>query len=192
MDNTRTDHLKEQCSSYGSNGQPPPTQTPFMMMVSREYDNLIKNFFNTSVNRNLSIQDNEDIFHDTIIKCNKIVTDKNITSEDQMKSYLFHSLKTNGYREAEYSRNKNNSHTDLNKIHISSGGVDEVDNNIDLNIIYRYIEDNYGSEMLSIIKDHLHGYSIREIEKKYNKEGLNYKIRKIIKKIRSNKSMYDR
>ena len=65
----------------------------FMKMIEREYETISKNYFKTVANRKLSKEDNEDIFHDTIIKCDKLLEGKDI-NEDEMKLYLYKSLKT--------------------------------------------------------------------------------------------------
>ena len=41
-------------------------KSPFMKMIEREYETISKNYFKTVANKNLSKEDNEDIFHNTI------------------------------------------------------------------------------------------------------------------------------
>lgn len=154
-------------------------KSPFMKMIEREYETISKNYFKTVANKNLSREDNEDIFHDTIIKCDKLLEGKDI-NEDEMKSYLYKSLKTNGYRETEYYRNKE-------KINCMSPEFNEPpvqETQYDLKQIQTYIHDKYGQDMLDIINKRIEGYTIKELEESTGKTGLNYKINKILKKVR--------
>ena len=50
-------------------------------------------------------ESNEDIFHDTILKC--MSCSGKLLSESQIKNYIFISYKTNFKRELDYARNKN-------------------------------------------------------------------------------------
>lgn len=154
-------------------------KSPFMKMIEREYETVSKNYFKTVANKNLSREDNEDIFHDTIIKCDKILEGKDI-NEDEMKSYLYKSLKTNGYREAEYYRNKEK--TNCRPPEFNEPPAQETQ--YDLKQIQTYIRDKYGQNMLDIINKRMEGYTIKELEESTGKKGLNYKINKILKKVR--------
>ena len=158
-------------------------KSPFMKMIEREYKTISKNYFKTVANKNLSKEDNEDIFHDTIIKCDKLLKGKDI-NEDEMKSYLYKSLKTNGYREAEYYRNKKKFNCEFNcEIpEFNESPIQEI--RYDLNQIQTYIRDKYGQDMLDIIDKRMEGYTIKELEESTGKKGLNYKINKILKKVR--------
>ena len=154
-------------------------KSPFMKMIEREYETISKNYFKTVANKNLSREDNEDIFHDTIIKCDKLLEGKDI-NEDEMKSYLYKSLKTNGYRETEYYRNKE-------KVKCMPPEFNEPpvqETQYDLKQIQTYIRDKYGQNMLDIINKRIEGYTIKELEESTGKTGLNYKINKILKKVR--------
>ena len=154
-------------------------KSPFMKMIEREYETISKNYFKTVANKNLSKEDNEDIFHDTIIKCDKLLEGKDI-NEDEMKSYLYKSLKTNGYREAGYYRNKEK--VNCRPPEFNEPPVQETQ--YDLKQIQTYIRDKYGQDMLDIINKRIEGYTIKELEKSTGKKGLNYKINKILKKVR--------
>lgn len=151
----------------------------FMKMIEREYKTIIENYFKTVANKNLSKEDNEDIFHDTIIKCDKLLEGKDI-NEDEMKSYLYKSLKTNGYREAEYYRNKEKLNCEIPE----HNEPPTQENQYDLKQIQMYIRDKYGQDMLDIINKRMEGYTIKELEENTGKTGLNYKINKILKKVR--------
>lgn len=152
----------------------------FMRMIEKEYESLIKNYFRTVANRNLSREDNEDIFQDTIIKCNEKISGKDMT-EEEMKSYLYRSLKTNGYRESEYARNKEREDCSIPEI----PNDDSSENILDLNAIYAYINEVYGKDARELIKKRIEGYTIHELEIATNKKGLNYIINKIFSKVRS-------
>lgn len=154
-------------------------KSPFMKMIEREYETVSKNYFKTVANKNLSREDNEDIFHDTIIKCDKLLEGKDI-NEDEMKSYLYKSLKTNGYREAEYYRNKEKLNCEIPDFNEPS----TQETQYDLKQIQTYIRDKYGQDMLDIINKRMEGYTIKELEESTGKKGLNYKINKILKKVR--------
>lgn len=151
----------------------------FMKMIEREYETISKNYFKTVANRKLSKEDNEDIFHDTIIKCDKLLEGKDI-NEDEMKLYLYKSLKTNGYREAEYYRNKEKLNCEIPEYNEPPAQEAQYD----LKQIQTYICDKYGPYMLDIINKRMEGYTIKELEESTGEKGLNYKINKILKKVR--------
>lgn len=154
-------------------------KSPFMKMIEREYETVSKNYFKTVANKNLSREENEDIFHDTIIKCDKLLEGRDI-NEDEMKLYLYKSLRTNGYREAEYYRNKEKLNCEIPELNEPP----TQETQYDLKQIQTFIRDKYGQDMLDIINKRMEGYTIKELEKSTGKKGLNYKINKILKKVR--------
>lgn len=158
-------------------------QSPFMRLIETQYEKLVDDYFGTVANKNLSREDNEDIFHDTIIKCNDKLNDKlndNPMTDSDMKSYLFKSLKTNGIREESYARNKNREDEDRIPIDAEYNAY----NDFTLDEIYEFVKKEYGDDMLDAFKKRLSGYTISELEKETNKKGLNYMINKILKRIR--------
>lgn len=122
---------------------------------------------------------NEDLFHDTLLKCidiNKEMNDK------EMLNYIFMAFKTNLYRETLYMRN------------ILMDGITDEEYNIpifrdetpkiDLIKIYEILKVNFDSTEILYFKKWTEGYSVREIEELEHTNGITYKINRIRKFIK--------
>lgn len=115
----------------------------------------------------------EDVFHDTIIKCVDTCKKNELTIE-QLKNYIFISYKRNYLRELEYARNKN-------KIDLPKEFDIEVDDkyNTDYNFIKSKIIENFGEKEWELFEDYIYGAKVSEIERENDEKGLYYRFNKI-------------
>ena len=82
--------------------------------IANNYNKIKSNISKESIKK-LNVELDEDIFHDTLLKCVKTCNKLDLTI-DQLSSYIFISYKTNYLRELEYARNKNRDDVDLSLI----------------------------------------------------------------------------
>lgn len=150
----------------------------FMESISNQF-NSIKEDFKCKITR-IGLSFNEDIFSDTIIKCNIKLKDKNCNQKD-MISYFWQAFKNNTLRELYYSRNKL---TDELTIDIK----DEIYNlnNIDFDKVSQMIIDKFGCELYQLFVLHANGTSYEQLDKMTHIYNLKYRFRCIRKYIREN------
>lgn len=135
---------------------------------------------------------NEDVFHDTLIKCMETLTNETIEQMDEkaLMNYTYIAYKTNMFREKQYYRVKNV--VPLTTKHDQPTNTYSLSENWDISEkIQNYIIQKFGQELFEqycawIIDEK----SISEIENTYNTTGLYYKFKKlkesIIKKFGQN------
>lgn len=119
-------------------------------------------------------ESNEDIFHDTILKC--MSCSGKLLSESQIKNYIFISYKTNFKRELDYARNKNRDED------VELQDLDELDFDrslIDYNTIKNLVIDKFGEKEWILFEDFIYGSSIQDICKECKEKGLYYRFNKI-------------
>jgi len=108
-----------------------------------------KNYVN--IKRKLSKYSNfsEDIFHNTIIRCNEIVEDNNLKfhSTNDMYRYFIDAYKTNLLREKYYYYEKNSVHPD---IMVDSSDESGIDAHTDISIITDDIKYTFGEQLKNI------------------------------------------
>ena len=123
----------------------------------------------------------EDIFHNTLIKC----MDKfnsTMFNENEFMAYLVSSFKMNVIREENYFINSTKDNKDVNTIK-----KEIFDNsNIDYNNLLIDICENFNKEYTNIFQDWLDGCTIKELNQLYNKKNCRYIIDKIRKYILEN------
>lgn len=126
---------------------------------------------------------NEDVFHDTLIKCAETLHEKgtNGMTEENLINYLYIAFKTNMLREKIYAYNKNKVNVDIDET------IPYIDNfeywNMRCEIkkfIIKYFDEKTFEECCEWIIDRK---SVTEIEQKYNDKNLYYKFAKIKKLI---------
>ena len=115
----------------------------------------------------------EDIFHDTIIKCIDTCKENELTPE-QLKNYIFISYKRNYIREQEYARNKNRS--DLPEGY----DISVLDNiNIDYEFVKKKVIEVFGEDEWRLFEDYIYGSKVSDIERDNSEKGLYYRFNKI-------------
>ena len=115
----------------------------------------------------------EDVFHDTIIKCIETCKENELTVQ-QLKNYIFISYKRNYLRELEYARNKNRSE-------LPEGFDIEVTDKFNLD--YEFVKDRvieiFGENEWKLFEDYIYGSKVSEIERENHEKGLYYRFNKI-------------
>ena len=115
----------------------------------------------------------EDIFHDTIIKCIDTCKENELTPE-QLKNYIFISYKRNYIREQEYVRNKNRS--DLPEGYDISV-LDDI--NIDYEFVKKKVIEVFGEDEWRLFEDYIYGSKVSDIERDNSEKGFYYRFNKI-------------
>lgn len=116
----------------------------------------------------------EDIFHDTLIKCMDKFNDKDFI-EDEFKAYIVSSFKMNVIRSKQYYNVSMKSNDDVETL--DSCISNKLD--VDYNIIIRDIRETFGDENCEKFLDWLENKSIKEINETYNCNNSRYLIDKI-------------
>jgi hypothetical protein len=148
-------------------------EVQYLDFIANNYNKIKSNISKESIKK-LNIELDEDIFHDTILKCIKIC-DKLDLTVDQLSNYIFISYKTNYLREQEYARNKNRDDIDLSLI--DDCKPDKLD--IDYEKMKYIIIDQFGDNEWKLFEDYIYGASISDISKENHETGLYYRFNKI-------------
>lgn len=121
-----------------------------------------------------SIEFNEDIFHETLIKCMDKFNDKKF-NENEFKAYITTSFKMNIIREKQYHVNLMKSDTDVETLNYF------ITNNFncDFHIIMDGIKEKFGKLNYEKFLDWLENKTIKEINEKYKCNNTRYLIDKI-------------
>ena len=137
----------------------------------------IKNKFELQIKR-VGLSFDEDIFSDTILKCNEKLKESNI-NDKEMLYYFWMAFKNNTLREIGYIRNNT---TDQ----IPEDIIDEYDDEkIDLfDVVTKLIIDEFGEEIYQLFSLHANGMTYEELYKITKKENLKYIFRKVREYVR--------
>lgn len=148
-------------------------EVQYLDFIANNYDKIKNNISNESIKK-LGVIIDEDIFHDTLLKCIKTCNKLDLTI-DQLSNYIFISYKTNYLRELEYARNKNRDDVDISTI--DDCKLDRID--IDYNKIRDIIVGRFGESEWKLFEDYIYGASISDISKECCEKGLYYRFNKI-------------
>ena len=148
----------------------------FLTYVANNFKT-IKNKFELQIKR-VGLSFDEDIFSDTILKCNEKLKESNI-NDKEMLYYFWMAFKNNTLREIGYIR-KNT--TDQ----IPEDIIDEYDDEkIDLfDVVTKLIIDEFGEEIYQLFSLHANGMTYEELYKITKKENLKYIFRKVREYVR--------
>lgn len=116
----------------------------------------------------------EDVYHDTLIKCMELLKDKQMEHSEIM-SYIVAAFKTNILRDKTYACNKYRANDDVEAIKIETTARDDIDFNLMLSNVYS----KFGKDYHEIFLDWLDGMTIKELNEKYNKTNIRYIIERI-------------
>lgn len=126
--------------------------------------------------RKLNTSDfDEDIFHETLIKCIEIFETKETFNENDFMPYIITAFKTNVIRSAQYFSNSMKSNTDVENINVETNN--KID--IDFNLILNDVKNTFGYENYEKFMDWIENKSIKEINENYNCNNSRYIIDKI-------------
>ena len=132
-------------------------------MMKKEYRKMERNEFD------------EDIFHETLIKCMDIFKNKEILDENEFKAYLTTSFKINVIRNKQYHVNSMKTNDNIEDL----DNIIDMKYNIDFNIILENVKTKFGEENYNKFIDWLENKTIQEINKDYNCNNSRYLIDKI-------------
>ena len=116
----------------------------------------------------------EDLFHDTLLKCIEQMNNKNLMKEEII-AYIISSFKTNMLRETKYARHTKKDDSDVMNCVIPIS--DKC--SIDIGMVKERILQNFENKDFDMFCDWLQGYTIKEINKKYQSTSARYIIDKI-------------
>lgn len=129
---------------------------------------------------------NEDVFHDTLLKCMKKFETKKFIEKEFM-AYTVRSFQTNVLRYNLYFENSKRDSKEVTSI------KKEISDNetIDFGLLYKKITTKYSQEYCNIFIDWIDGNTIKELNKKYNRKNCRYIIDKVKRFIVQNYSRDD-
>lgn len=166
-------------------------KTDVYLFISQNYE-LIKKTLKKELRKNRNLEFDEDVFHDTILKCMEKHSDMKFNNEEEFLSYIIVSFKTNLKREKLYAYNatKYDGEIDLTNLDIKDTNYNK--NNIDIDIILDKIEKEFGEDIANKAYDWIIcQLTIKEINEKYNCKNARYIIDKVKDFIERNYSRND-
>lgn len=152
----------------------------FYKFISNNYDNIKKN-----LKKGLTTYTfDEDIYHDTLLKCMLLNID---LTDKEMFNYIFIAFKTNLNREMNYHRN-----TMTDQMDDSIGETTKYDQDFVSSMDYKgllsCLHRHFCNVDIECFEEWIHGYSIREIEEHQHLSGMTYRIG-LIRKYISDKNL---
>lgn len=138
-------------------------QQNFLNVIGDNYEEIRNRFLINCAKRKDKF--NEDIFHDTIIKCSRLAN-HDMDLEEVCK-YLYGAYRMNIYRDRLYARNAHIHETNGEIIfHVVDEALDtQSENSIDINILLDYLRTIYDECDVDLFRRSYFGWSINELEK---------------------------
>lgn len=142
-------------------------------VIEKQYAYILKCCKHECVKNN-KVAFDEDVFHDTLLKCIEQLNNKELKQEDVI-AYIISSFKTNILRDGQYARNSKKSDNDPYIIIIP---VSEK-NKIDIGLVKEQLYSVFETLEADIFSDWLEGYTIKELNEKYEIKNARYIIDQI-------------
>lgn len=160
------------------------------LFISEKYE-LIKKTLKKDLRGNRNLSFDEDIFHDTLLKCIEKYDEINFKTDEEFISYIIVSFKTNLKRDKLYAVNSKRYDGEIE--YFASEFRDSNDNSdIDINFLIEEIINNFDEESTNKFIDWLiNQMTIKDINKKYNCDNSRYTIDKIKDYIKKNYNIND-
>ena len=149
------------------------TQSQYLDYISKNYFT-IRDRVNKESLKLFRCELDEDVFHDTLLKCDKKYENSEI-NDHQIINYIFVSYKTNYLRELEYARNKNKEDVEVNDLELLDRDCDLTD----YTTIKDLIINKFGEHEWDLFEEYISGDSISDISKNHKEKGLYYRFNKI-------------
>ncbi len=148
------------------------TSSEFINFINDNYD-YIKNKISTVSKTKF----NEDVFHDTIIKCyNLLIDDKiNVPKESDALAYLYTAYKLNIYRYRLYSNNKPK--LEIEETYKIYDNDSEC--KCDIALIFENLNKKFSKDIIEVYFEYVLGSSINHLQEKYKIKNLKYKFKNI-------------
>ena len=161
------------------------------VFISENYE-LIKKSLKKDLRRNRKLEFDEDIFHDTLLKCIEKYSEIKFKNDEEFISYIIVSFKTNLKRDKLYAVNSKRYDGDVEDFASEFRDSSNEKSNIDINIIIDEIETEFGEDSKNKFVDWLiNQMPIKEINEKYNCNNSRYIIDKIKEYIKQNYNIND-
>ena len=144
--------------------------------INANYDNL-KHILMCEWRKISKAPFDEDIFHDTLLKCMSAFENKPIKNDGEFKAYLVSAFKNNIFRDKAYHRNAKSMDIDVEAIQIPINPI----SNIDKDIIIEAVKKRFGEIPSQQFEDWMNGGTIQRINTKYNCTNARYTIENISK-----------
>lgn len=156
----------------------------FINVIGKHF-NEIKTKFMKQI-QSLGFTFDNDVFSDTMIKCNDKYTKKNATDEE-MINYFWGAFKMNTLREFNYSRNKYRE--DISAV-TENDDIEDVTDNIyyedDYEKVSNMIIDEFGLDLYKLFCLHANGMKYKDLVKTIDPRELHYKFKQIREYVRKN------
>lgn len=124
----------------------------------------------------------EDIFHDTLLRCIERFKEETTKNENDFKAYLVASFKNNLFRESVYHRNTKCVDEDVESFKIPV----QQHTFLDYDIIMDAVEKAFDKSYVAQFEDWLNGMTIQKLNEKYNCTNARYNISRILKFFQNN------
>lgn len=131
-------------------------------------------------------QFDDDIFHDTLLKCIEKFDNTNFV-ESEFMAYIVRSFQNNTLRNDMYFINTKRDEKEITTIKQTI----EYKDSIDIDMLYNNISSKFSLVYCKIFSDWLEGRTIKDLNQKYNKTNCRYIIDKIKQYILQNYSRND-
>lgn len=128
------------------------------------------------------MQFNEDIFHDTLLKCIERFSNETDKTDNDFKAYLVAAFKNNIFRDGAYHRNMKNVDMEVNSFKIPVN----LTSNLDIDLIIKSIEKVFDKTYALQFEDWINGSTIQQINQKYNCTNARYNIDRMLKFCKKN------
>jgi hypothetical protein len=119
---------------------------------------------------------NEDVFHDTLLKCLETLK-RNDLNENEYLRYFSTAFKTNSLRQMKYAYHAQRTDAELDELPLFSNDSSTVD----YNLLIERLNERYGNAQMNIFMDWLNGYTIRELNERHSRNDCRYVIDRIKK-----------
>ena len=152
----------------------------YLSFIAEKYDE-IKRGIDKESRKCWSKSIDEDIFHDTILKCIEKIRFNDLTPQ-QVLNYVFISYQTNYIREQQYARTAMNVDVKITADMLGS----EIPDSPDYEMIKEAVIKEFGEKKWSLFEDYIRGTKVSELERNDCEKGLYYRFNKIKAYIKRN------
>lgn len=150
----------------------------YYMLMCKNY-NMMKNKFYITYRKATGESMDEDVFHDTLIKCAERLTEDEMATmtEESLINYTYIAFKNNMFREKQYARNRYKADLDIDECFGANDSSDYWDMRCQIkDYIIRHFDEKTFEECCQWIIDRK---SVKEIEYDNNDNNLYYKFKKV-------------
>lgn len=159
--------------------------------ISSNYE-LIKKSVKRDLRGNRKLEFDEDVFHDTLLKCMEKYSDIKFNNDEEFISYIIVSFKTNLKRDKLYAVNSKRYDGEIEDFESEFKDISYEKTNIDTDNLINQINVEFGEDSKNKFVDWLiNQLTIKDINEKYNCNNSRYIIDKIKEYIKENYNIND-